>query len=627
MQSIVVLCMRSWGAFMSAEVARVRRRGIRGLWSAALVLSLAFGVAMAATGPARASCSGTRCDPAGTVELSGSDWLGGDGVNVYSNGASVGDDAGNNYVTNSAGASVLSGEEWQCVELVNRLYLTRGWITGHWSGNGDQLYQNAPGGLTKQANGSISQLAPGDVISLRDATTGTAGDDGGHAAIVSSVSGSTVDLVNQNTPDVDSSAILSNGTLTMNGWAGYHVIGAIDAPSTTTPTPPPSPTPPPPDSDGDGVPDAQDTCPQVPGPATNRGCPLGGHTVTGNFDDNAPYTDAISFYDLGSDNVGAFLSTGGPNGLSQPQLLWTTGVGNWDWGASTFVAGNFYGNDSYTDVIGFYDYGDGQLAAFLYPGTADGIGQGQMLWELPAGSFDMGSAQFFAGNFGGSGGGDSVVALYDYGNGQLGAFLFAGTGSGIQEPQGLWSTPTGTFDLRSAQVVSGNFYGGDAYTDLVAFYGYTSNSSMSEYVFPGFDGGIQQPVGEWNTGANTWNVGQSYFVAGNFSPGATGTSVMGFYDYGGADMAAFLLAGNGVGTGEPQGLWSTGSGNWDESSTKFFTGNFSGSASGSSSIFEYYDYGNSQTGGGLMSPLSGGGVGQAAGGWATGTGQWDWLCM
>jgi hypothetical protein len=80
--------------------------------------------------------------------------------------------------------------------------------------------------------------------------------------------------------------------------------------------------------------------------------------------------------------------------------------------------------------------------------------------------------------------------------------------------------------------VAGNFYGADAYTDLVAYYGYTGNSSMGEFVFPGFNGGIQQPIGEWNTGPNTWNVGQSYFVAGDFSPGATGTSVMGFYDYG-----------------------------------------------------------------------------------------------
>jgi surface antigen len=460
-----------------------------------------------------------------------------------------------------------------------------------------------------------------------------ANDGYGHVAIVSSVTnnGNTIVVAEYNysysSPGNYGTRTLTKG---VTDWPDdfLHIADVAPtspgggSPTTTTPTA----APPPADSDGDGVPDSQDACPSVPGTATNRGCPLNGHTVTGDFSGGDTYTDAISFYDLGSDNMGAFLSTGGPNGLSQPQLLWTTGTGSWDWGASTFVAGNFSGGDAYTDVIGFYDYGDGELAAFLYPGTANGIGQGQMLWVLPAGSFDLGSAKFFAGNFGGSSGADSVVALYDYGNGQLGAFLFAGTGSGIQQPQGLWSTPTGTFDLQSAQIVSGDFYGGDAYTDLVAFYGY-SDSSMSEFVFPGTDGGIQQPIGEWGTGPDSWNVGQAYFVSGNFVPGAAGESVMAFYDYGGADMGAFLLTGNGSGTSQPQGLWSTGAGNWNESSTKFFPGDFSGSASGPSSIFEYYDYGDSQTGGGLMSPLSGGGVGQAGGGWATGTGQWTWVCM
>jgi len=208
---------------------RHARSAFRGMVYASAVFSFAIGASIAGgivkALPASASCVGTRCDPAGTVELSGSAWLGGDGVNVYSNGANVGDDAGNDYVNN-----VLAGEEWQCVELVNRLYLTRDWISQNWYGNGDQLYGYAPSNLTKQPQGEIARLAPGDVISLGDATTGTGSDDGGHAAVVNSISGDTVNLVNQNTPDVYSSATLNNGTLTMDGWAGYYVIGAIDAP-------------------------------------------------------------------------------------------------------------------------------------------------------------------------------------------------------------------------------------------------------------------------------------------------------------------------------------------------------------------------------------------------------------
>ena len=189
----------------------------------------------AAAPPAYASCSGTRCDRAGTVELSGSSWLSGNGVNVYSNGDSASNDEGASCVAVSGApgdshcpaGQVYAGEKYQCVEMVNRLYLTNGWITGTWWGNGNQLYANAPSGLTKQANGHITNLKPGDVISL-DYSDGL-----GHAGVVNSVSGTSVSIVNQNTPDVYSSATYSRGTITMVGWHGYRVIGVIHAPTSS----------------------------------------------------------------------------------------------------------------------------------------------------------------------------------------------------------------------------------------------------------------------------------------------------------------------------------------------------------------------------------------------------------
>src|SRR5215469_14069798 len=64
----------------------------------------------------------------GNVLLAGSAWLGGQGVNVKSNGYHQGSGVscgGTNHVH-----GVTTGSEWQCTELVNRLYVTRGWITG-----------------------------------------------------------------------------------------------------------------------------------------------------------------------------------------------------------------------------------------------------------------------------------------------------------------------------------------------------------------------------------------------------------------------------------------------------------------------------------------------------------------
>jgi hypothetical protein len=60
---------------------------------------------------------------------------------------------------------VAAGEEWQCVEFINRLYLTNGWISGGnattppWPGDaGPTFWDNTPSNLTKQVNGSVSYL-------------------------------------------------------------------------------------------------------------------------------------------------------------------------------------------------------------------------------------------------------------------------------------------------------------------------------------------------------------------------------------------------------------------------------------------------------------------------------------
>jgi hypothetical protein len=164
------------------------------------------------------------------------------GVPVYSNyytSANKGINSTNctNYVTTPSGKSVPSGYEWQCVELVNRLYLTEGWISARWAGNGSQLYANAPAGLKKEPQNSITYLAPGDVISFS-----VAGSSAGHAAVVSQVTASdAITFVNQNTPYADrfSSGQLSGGKLTMTGWASKFVpIGAIHAPRLSRPAQP-----------------------------------------------------------------------------------------------------------------------------------------------------------------------------------------------------------------------------------------------------------------------------------------------------------------------------------------------------------------------------------------------------
>jgi len=177
--------------------------------------------------------------PCGAVILPGSAWLGGYGVDVFSNGPDAGTGSscgGISYVN-----GVVSGEEWQCVELVDRLYLTRGWISATWFGNGADMYASAPSGLSKQPQGSISFLSPGDVVSYES----PGGVEPGHVGIVDTVTPISlgrlaVQLVNQN-GFLMTSGILSNGILTMNtAWIrNFPVIGVIHHPGATATAPRP----------------------------------------------------------------------------------------------------------------------------------------------------------------------------------------------------------------------------------------------------------------------------------------------------------------------------------------------------------------------------------------------------
>jgi len=128
---------------------------------------------------ARADINNTRADAFGTDELAGASWLDNAGVDIYSNGSSAG---GHSPITNNSVNGINSGEEWQCVEMVNRLYLTQGWTTANWPGNGNTLINNVPSGLTAQTDGSISYLHTGDVLTLDGGPAGT-----GHAGIITSV--------------------------------------------------------------------------------------------------------------------------------------------------------------------------------------------------------------------------------------------------------------------------------------------------------------------------------------------------------------------------------------------------------------------------------------------------------
>jgi surface antigen len=149
----------------------------------------------------------------------GSDWFGGHGVDVISNG----------FARNECdkGLRVCT---YQCVELVER-FLQDEHFGPAIPGNANQLYANASSAAyDHHPNGSGYVPVPGDIIVL-------SGGPWGHVVIVDQVVGSSVYVVEQNASASGRNAISINGS-TLGQEYGMSVIGVLHAKANTAGNPP-----------------------------------------------------------------------------------------------------------------------------------------------------------------------------------------------------------------------------------------------------------------------------------------------------------------------------------------------------------------------------------------------------
>jgi hypothetical protein len=214
----------------------------RALWKRVCLVAIAVvmaGTSLAFFVPARSTGALTDDEIKGCTGdaklLAGSEWYGGNGVNVCSNGSSYGNTWGNNYVEHPSPTigAVYSGYKWQCVELINRFYIKHGWISSRWRGNAYQMYDNAPASLAKSLQGSITHIDTGDVIVM------TGGYGGfGHVGIVSGVADNgngtwLVRTVNQNADgQVSFSTTYHVATKRLDPYfgSGFSVKGVVHRP-------------------------------------------------------------------------------------------------------------------------------------------------------------------------------------------------------------------------------------------------------------------------------------------------------------------------------------------------------------------------------------------------------------
>ncbi len=159
------------------------------------------------------------------------------GVNVYSNGStSYYDDTANNYHNN-----IYTGKKWQCVEFVNRYFVSTYGIdfrqyTNLGIGHANTYYNasaNIPG-VTTHANGSVAPQV-GDLLCSNNG-------DNGHVAIVREVGSTYIKVTHQNWTNTDNdldTELPRNGNTIGEFGSGYHVVGLVRANSesgSSTPT-------------------------------------------------------------------------------------------------------------------------------------------------------------------------------------------------------------------------------------------------------------------------------------------------------------------------------------------------------------------------------------------------------
>ncbi len=197
--------------------------------STALRLLLVALLSIAGTAVVTLPASPVFAASCGEILVKGSDWLGGGGVDVRSNGQyqNTGTECKpGGEVYNLSANPPQYGYGWQCVELVNRLYNTKGWsgkliLTG---GAAKNLYSDAANGkfahLTAHANGSGYKPVPGDIIVHSNGTYG-------HVAVVDSVSGGTLHSVEENASGSGRNSYAYNGATGAASRSGVTISGYV----------------------------------------------------------------------------------------------------------------------------------------------------------------------------------------------------------------------------------------------------------------------------------------------------------------------------------------------------------------------------------------------------------------
>jgi hypothetical protein len=228
-------------------------------------------------------------------------------------------------------------------------------------------------------------------------------------------------------------------------------------------------------------------------------------------------------------------------------------------GSAVGTAGDVNG-DGYGDlVVGAkgYDYSRGKV--YLYHGSATGLIQdapadwtatGENAWDYFGGD-TVGTA----GDVNGDGYDDLVVGVYYVDSGRGRAYVYHGSATGLGENNRLpdW---TATGENASGgfvnSVATAGDVNGDGYADLVVGATHTEGYSGKAYVYHGSEAGLETDAAWTTTGENAWDcLGWAVATAGDVNGDGYSDLVVGAYNYDGGRGKVYLYPGSALGLTPP----------------------------------------------------------------------------
>ncbi|MGW6563336.1 FG-GAP-like repeat-containing protein [Streptomyces hydrogenans] len=259
--------------------------------------------------------------------------------------------------------------------------------------------------------------------------------------------------------------------------------------------------------------------------------------LAGDYDGDGR-TDILTPYDYEKATTGLYVAkANAEGGHNPPQEYWNSDQGEFDHTRTKWASGDFNG-DGRDDVVGFYGYGTGAVAAWSFLTQTAGPAVQKKSVALDTG-WTWSRTTLLTGDVNGDGR-DDLIYVYNYGDGLTGVFRsLARTDGTFDDPVLSYKSPSGYWWSENVQYAIGDT-NGDGRDDIVGFYGFASGAAALYTFTAKADGSVDAPKQSWNVPAGTWERDRVKLTTADLNKDGRDDLALTYgYDDGRADFRVF----------------------------------------------------------------------------------------